>query len=194
MADKTQDVFSDIQSFATLRGFTSDKTKKSIKWYQDQVSQFQNIKRFDILASNKKNQRATIKPGTMAFYFYSPKMKKELPYYDTFPLIIYVEPADGGWYGLNMHYLPPALRAKLYTKLLKYNSENKFDLSYQLLKSLGNIWKPAFKRYLKKQVKSNFVIVPEESMTASIFLPVASWKGATQSQIWKDSRKQLVKT
>ena len=43
--------------------------------------------------------------GSMYMYFYDPKHKATLPYYDRFPLTIVVGEAPGGFYGLNLHYL-----------------------------------------------------------------------------------------
>lgn len=188
---KIQKVFRDIENFAKLRGFSGKKTKKAIDWYKEEISKLKNINKLDVLASNKKHQRKRFKPGTMALYFYSPKHKDTLPYYDTFPCTIFIEPTKDGFYGLNMHYLPPVMRAKLLHQLYKFNTGNKFKLSYDLLKGLSNtMWKPAFKRYLNKQVKSNFIIVPEESMNAAVFLPVSNFKKASTSAVWTDSRKK----
>jgi hypothetical protein len=40
--------------------------------------------------------------GSMQMFFYDPKTKETLPYYDTFPLVVVVGPAEGGFYGLNL--------------------------------------------------------------------------------------------
>ena len=73
--------------------------------------------------------------GNMYMYFYDPKHKETLPYYDRFPLTIVVEPAKGGFRGINLHYLPNALRAKFLDGLMdittnkKYDESTKFSLS-----------------------------------------------------------------
>ena len=42
--------------------------------------------------------------GRMYFYFYDPKTKDTLPYYDKFPLVIPIERYPDGFLGLNLHY------------------------------------------------------------------------------------------
>ena len=54
----------------------------------------------------------------MNMFFYDPKHKDTLPYYDRFPLSVIIGPAKGGFYGLNLHYLPPVLRAKMLDALM----------------------------------------------------------------------------
>ena len=39
--------------------------------------------------------------GRMYFYFYDPKTKDKLPYYDRFPLVIPIERYNDGFLGLN---------------------------------------------------------------------------------------------
>ena len=46
-------------------------------------------------------------------FFYDPKFKKTLPYYDTFPLVLPLETYNDGFLGINMHYLPIPLRVNL---------------------------------------------------------------------------------
>lgn len=52
--------------------------------------------------------------GAMLVFFYNAKTKKKLPYWDRFPLVLMVGPAEGGFYGLNLHYIPPQHRAVLF--------------------------------------------------------------------------------
>ncbi len=57
-----------------------------------------------------------------------------------FLLTVIVGPAPGGFTGLNLHYLPMVLRAKLLDALMditsdkKYDDNTKFNLSYNTLK------------------------------------------------------------
>ena len=65
--------------------------------------------------------------GRMYTFFYDPKTKDKLPYYDRFPLIIMVKPAPGGFYGINLHYLPMGLRAKFLDALLDNINNERYD-------------------------------------------------------------------
>ena len=46
-----------------------------------------------------------------------------------FPLVIVIDKAEGGFLGLNLHYLPPILRAKFLDALLDITSNDKYDES-----------------------------------------------------------------
>ena len=41
--------------------------------------------------------------GRMYTFFYDPKTKDELPYYDTFPVVLIIETTGNGFTGLNLH-------------------------------------------------------------------------------------------
>ena len=56
--------------------------------------------------------------GCMYFYFYDPKLKDSLPYYDRFPLVIPIERYSDGFLGLNLHYIHPKQRMILLDKFL----------------------------------------------------------------------------
>ena len=77
--------------------------------------------------------------GSMQMFFYDPKHKETLPYYDRFPpLSIILKPAKGGFLGLNLHYLPPILRAQFLDALMdnvtsKKSEDAKFQLTTRLL-------------------------------------------------------------
>ena len=64
-------------------------------------------------------------------YFYDPKTKDTLPYYDRFPLTIMVGPAPKGFYGLNLHYLPLDIRARFLDSLLDTINNKRYDETTQ---------------------------------------------------------------
>ena len=47
--------------------------------------------------------------GSMQMFFYDPKHKETLPYYDKVSFVNYIKTRKGGFLGLNLHYLPPIL-------------------------------------------------------------------------------------
>ena len=138
------------------------------------------------------------KSGDMVMYIYDPKLKKTLPYYDTFPLTIVVGGAKDGFYGINLHYLPPNVRAIFLDKLgdiasnKKFNKTTKFRITYNLLKATKNYkyFKPCFKHYLTKGVSSKIMKVSAAEWNIAIFLQTASFKKASSTTVWADSRKQ----
>ena len=56
-------------------------------------------------------------------FFYDPKYKKTLPYYDTFPLVLPLERIPGGFAGINFHYLRPVkARFTLLERLQRFST------------------------------------------------------------------------
>ena len=122
-----------------------------------------------------------------------------MPYYDTFPLIFPVEMYKDGFLGINLHYLPRGLRAKLMDALYDIANNNNKDestrliLSYNVLKSAAKyrLFKPCLKRYLSSHLKSNFVEVPAQEWDMALMLPLERFKKASSSKVWAESRKMI---
>jgi len=137
--------------------------------------------------------------GRMYLYFYDPKLKKTLPYYDRFPLVIPIKFYKDGFLGLNLHYLPYDLRAKFLDGLLdiykdKYLDENrKLNLTYQRLKGATRLryFKPCVKRYLWTHCRSQFYQVAPEEWEMVLMLPIERFEKKSKSFVWNESRKQL---
>ena len=101
------------------------RTDDSIKWFRQKLSQLQSVNRRGILKDPNMVKKNRPRVGSMYMYFYDPKTRETLPYYDAFPLVVMVEPAPGGFYGINLHYLPPVLRAKMLDGLLQITNNKK---------------------------------------------------------------------
>jgi hypothetical protein len=135
----------------------------------------------------------------MFMFFYDPKNKKTLPYYDSFPLVIVVKKAPGGFHGLNLHYLPPLLRARFLDALMDntnnmtYDESTRFQLNYNLLQKSAKMkyFKPCYKHYLTGHVRSRFAYVPPPEWEIASFLPTADFQKASRAQVYSDSRKAI---
>ena len=125
---------------AAFRAGITPRTQESRKWFQQKAGQLRGTSRLELMRQDPLQLRNRHGIGNMYMYFYDPKHKETLPYYDRFPLTIVVEPAKGGFKGINLHYLPNALRAKFLDGLMditsnkKYDESTKFSLSYKMLK------------------------------------------------------------
>ena len=124
--------------------------------------------------------KATLRPkyGIMNLFGYDPKHKATLPYYDVFPLIFPLEPAKGGFIGLNFHYLPPLARVRFLRSLANTTNNNKFDKStrYRINWRNNTFMKKTAKHYLFNHVRTSFLNITAEEMAIAIFLPVARFK------------------
>ena len=177
------------------------RTKEAQDWFRRRAQQLRRVNRQDLLSADEvklvNRQNALI--GSMNMFFYDPKTKETLPFYDRFPLAIIVGPAEKGFYGLNLHYLPPVLRAKLLDSLLditsnkKYDETTKFQISYNMLNSSAKMkyFRPCFKHYLTQHVRSRLGRVPAPEWEIATFLPTASWEKSNSANIYKQSRKMI---
>jgi len=142
---------------------------------------------------------ANITVGRMYMFMYDPKMKEDLPYYDKFPLIFPFRRVKGGFYGINMHYLPHMMRAKLMDALYTlannqaHDDTTKLRLSYQILSRASRFryFQPCVKHYLNNHVRTRFLWIPADQWETALFLPLERFVGATKQQVWKDSRRMV---
>lgn len=187
----------DTLSMQAFRAGIKARTPESEEWFSDKVKELQTPNRRQLLKDPALDRRTKVMPGDMYMYFYDPKHKDTLPYYDRFPLTIMVEPAPGGFYGLNLHYLNPVARARFLNELFKLAPKNINDetrlrkLRYDLLKGVQKYreFKPCFKHYLMDHVKSQFSRVPMTDWETAIFLPTQQFKKKSARTVWKDSTK-----
>ena len=157
-------------------------------WYRNRIKELGTPTVPELLRSGKLARRPHgLDRGNIVnlnMFVYSPKFAKKLPYYDTFPLVMPLEPAEGGFYGLNFHYLPYALRARL----LDAAGQDELNVNAVLR---SNLTKPTIKRYLFGYLRSMCLrIEPEDNLTA-IMLPVQRFKKASDNRVWGDSRKMI---
>jgi len=137
--------------------------------------------------------------GRMYFYFYDPKTKDSMPYYDQFPLVIPIEKYNDGFLGLNLHYIHPKHRMVLLDKLSDtmsndtYDEKTKLKINYRYLAAASKIFEanPCIKRYLFTQIQSRFLEITADEWDIAAMLPVESFVGATTSKVYADSRKKF---
>tara|TARA_R110002074_G_scaffold349472_4_gene520002 strand:- start:943 stop:1518 length:576 start_codon:yes stop_codon:yes gene_type:complete len=170
-------------------------TTAAREWFRSKVRETRINKQKLMSSVDRLKSMPTV--GNMYCYAYDPKWKNKLEYYDEFPLIFVVEPAKGGFIGINLHYVSPRNRIVLMDSLTtiatdrRYDSKTKLALSYNILKGLSkySMIKPCLKRYLYSQVKSNFVKIDANEWDIGIFLPVQKFRKAAASQVWSDSAR-----
>lgn len=191
-------LFQTLELEAFRAGITP-RTKESREWFRKKAQSLRRVNRNELMKTEPIQLQARFAPGAMTMFFYDPKLKKTLPYYDAFPLTIIVDKAEGGFYGLNLHYLPPALRAKFLDGLMDQITDNKYDegtriaVSYQYLKKASRMkyFKPCFKHYLTEHVRSRFAMVPAPEWEIATFLPTADWQKSSASAVYRDSRSKM---
>lgn len=191
-------IFQQLELEAFRKGI-KPRTAESIKWFRRKAGAMRGIRSSQLMQEEPIELKNRQIIGSMFMYYYQPKHRETLPYYDSFPLSIIVDRVEGGFTGLNLHYLPAVLRAKFLDGLMDitnnktYDDTTKFMARYNTLQKVSKLkyYKPCFKRYLSKQVRSRFAYVPPPEWEIATFLPTAQWNKAGQGEIYRDSRKMI---
>lgn len=147
--------------------------------------------------------------GKMYFYFYDPKTKDKLKYYDTFPLVIPIDykPAshsasrsEPGILGLNLHYISPTHRMMLLDKLYmiatdsRYDENTKLRMRYSVLINNRSYFKeamPCLKWYLFSHFRSNALEITADEWEIAMFLPFETFQKQTKDRVWSDSEDKM---
>ncbi len=168
--------YSQMLKQAVSRGAVKDASD----WFFDTFQQLSKLDTRVLINKGEERLTKTVVIGRMYLFHYDPKWKDVLPLYDRFPLIFPFERAEGGFLGINFHYLPYVQRARLLDSLMTLSTNKNFDdkmklnLSYRLLKSAAKsrLFEPCIKRYLNSHVRSRFLLVPPQEWNKALVLPL----------------------
>ena len=188
-------LFDRLQASA-FRANIQPRTEESQRWFLRKTRELKTINRKTLLNDDALTPTANPKVGDMIMYFYDPKGKKELPYYDMFPLTIFVKPTPKGFQGMNLHYLSPQVRGLFLSRLMDLAPKKVTDTSrlarlrYDTIKGANKYkqFKPTFKSYLLDHVKSRIVRVPMTDWEIAVFLPTQQFKKVKDASVWRYSR------
>ena len=172
------------------------RTNKARAWLRSKVKDLSVTSSSLMREDSRLKDKSVI--GKMYFYFYDPKLKDSLPYYDRFPLTIPMEQYQNGFLGLNLHYIHPKQRITLLDKLSetlnndKYDETTKFRINYGYLKAASKIYEatPCIKRYFFTNIMSRFLEISADEWDIAALLPAENFIGATTSKVHFDSRKK----
>jgi len=158
------------------------------------------------LEEQNKKMRRVLMPGKMFFFGYSPMTKEELMFWDEFPIVLCLHMVDGGFLGLNFHYLPPVKRSAFINNLLKNvgnqnwseydqqmrpkNPDSRIRVGYPILKNKSELrlFKYCIKRYYLKQIVTNIAFIPPTEWKTVPFFPLDRFRGATKANVWSLAR------
>tara|TARA_B100000809_G_C15023470_1_gene489299 strand:- start:537 stop:1103 length:567 start_codon:yes stop_codon:yes gene_type:complete len=154
------------------------KAKQSVAWFKAKVGE----------SAKGYKKKTILKPGKMYTFGYDAKLKKILPYWDKFPLIIVLDVYPAGFMGLNFHYLFPVERMKFLTKIMKFATQGgevenmsdkaRFDMSWDVIRKLRHADKMIHK-YLYGHVKTSLLEAPPNEWENAIFLPYQRFVGTS---------------
>lgn len=174
---------------------------KSKAWFSQQALLLAKTPINQTALFKQETKVASVLPGNLYMFYYDPKNKETLPYYDRFPLVFPFQKSPQGFLGLNMHYLPTYYRVQLMTRLMQFAKNKSFDestkikYSWSLIKGVSK-FKAAevcIKSYLKDHVKSTFIQVKPENWHTAMMLPVEKFIGSSKLKVWGDSLNGIAK-
>ena len=180
----------------------SAKSKKAVDWFKSIVKKTRRAAfpaksaRDEIMKERNVGIDKLPKIGRLYLFQYDAKWKDILPYWDVWPLIFPFDYAANGFYGINLHYLPPNDRISLMLRLIKsagaaknMDENYKLKLSYSIITSFKPA-KPCIKRYLFSNVMgSGFYGISGNDWSYAAALPLQKFKGAVEGTVWSDSKK-----
>ena len=189
-------------------------TKKSLidskRWFRETMNTMlyssyrlsaTNPRQFYAATSDRRIFRASqIKPGSLYCWFYNPKYRNRLPYYDRFPVAFILNMYRNGFLGINLHYLPVRQRAVLMTRLVdnmlrKSSSGDYLDLQYRTLMNASRYAEvqPCIKRYLINQIQGQMIEIQPTEWMKAIFLPLESFAKQSRNFVWQQSRQSSMR-
>lgn len=189
-----------FQTILKTLGMSSSKfkasAKKAVDWFET-MAKLANSGKAKSAFSKSKGPVDSSSIGRLFLFSYDPKTKATLPFYDRMPLVFPIEFYADGFLGINMHYLPPVLRARLMDAL--YDTINtdetpaRLDISYRILAGASRYeyFKPCVKRYLFSHMGSSMMPIDPQDWDIAMILPTERFAKATNSQVWADSRGKV---
>ncbi len=181
---------------------------KSNKWFMKRISKDIRLSRNNAFEQFKSTSRKRTPKdkgiiGRMLLFKYDARHKDTLPVWDMFPMgFVFNSFVGGNGYGesgvqyfsmINLHYLPPALRLKLFTELLKFNNDtalrekSKLILSWRVLKafSKSELAAHCVKTYRADHVRSELLEISPRFWEICIFLNIQRWAKGSNALAWK---------
>ena len=176
---------------------SGDSGVKSVNWFREKIQEFGKPGPQQLLRDGRRTKGVNF--GTLNMFIYSPKHKDTLPYYDTFPLVLPIGPAAGGFMGLNFHYLPIQMRIRLLDKIVdgggslnvaaQTGKRPRLITDYSQLKRIP-MAKAIVKHYLTGYVKSDFRAITSEELIVAALLPVQRFQKGSAQAAYLDTAKR----
>lgn len=193
-------LFDSILTQGVRAGQIPARTADARTWYRDTAQSYRRVNETSQLMKGDATRLTNkILVGHMYMFYYDAKHKETLPYWDRFPLIFPFKKVDGGFLGINLHYLPLQYRAKLMDALYdtvtneRYDETTKLRITYKILDGASKFryFSPTVKHYLTDHIKSRFLYVYPSEWDIALFLPLERFEKATKQKVWQETRRAI---
>lgn len=182
--------------------------REALAWLAKRIQELKNPPRLALPISKEKDRhtkasdRQKFLMGGLYFFYYDPKTKADLPYYDRFPLVMPLKREADGFLGLNLHYLPIKHRIMFMKKLMPlaiYNDDDEIKrirVTYSILDASSKYkeFRPCVKKYLYTHMKSKILKVQPEEWDIATYLPVHQFKKEQAKTVWQESVQDIRKS
>jgi|TARA_R110000868_G_C10605718_1_gene740919 hypothetical protein len=176
-------------------------SKDSLKWLMAKIADVRGVRVAKGISNEKVRQVNKFILGGLYCFYYNPKGKMDLPYYDQFPMVLALEKYNDGFLGLNFHYLPIKYRVVFLDKLMNFAMMGdageimRMRVTYDILTASKRLkeFKPCIKRYLSSHIQSKILTIQPNEWDIAALLPLQQFKGATAPEVWQDSVDELRK-
>ena len=195
-----QESFLSKVSDVVRSGTVGKEVKRSAKWFQDKIkglkgevkNRFSSTNAAKFYRESEKINDAVFKRrvslGDLFCYYYNPKYRKTLPYYDMFPMIMLLSAEKETFLGINFHYLRPKWRAILLDRVTA-----KIGGGIPKWNKLRNIRQiaPTIKRYRFDHIMRKVIPIEEDEQEIAIFLPTERFKKSGKTKVWSESERKF---
>jgi len=176
-------------------------SNESLKWLMAKIADVRGVRVAKSISNEKVRQVNKFILGGLYCFYYNPKGKMDLPYYDQFPMVLALEKYNDGFLGLNFHYLPIKYRVVFLDKLMNFATMGdageimRMRVTYDILTASKRLklFKPCIKRYLSSYIQSKLLTIQPNEWDIAALLPLQQFKGATAPEVWQDSVDELRK-
>ena len=177
-------------------------SKKSLEWLSQKIAELRNTSNIPVGMSRERfRQVDSFRLGKLYCFYYDPKGKESLPYYDRFPMVLAIEKYNDGFLGLNLHYLPFNYRMAFLGKLLKFAVQgepgeiDRLRVTYDILVASKRLkeFRPCIKRYLSGHIQSKILAIQPNEWDIAAFLPLQQFRGAKSQEVWQESLEEIRK-
>ena len=218
-ADLQKNIFDRLDEIRETLGLSTNSTA-ALNWMKSAINSLYDLTDISVEESflakeggELINPRAYKRVGEMYFYNYSPSVqsRRDLGFWDTFPLVYIVKFRRDGFEGINLHYLPTNLREVLFLNLLRLTTSNseeaqeprdfysaqsaRLKLSYDLLAKSERFryFRPCYRRYKYNRIESRMLRVAPKYWGMAMYLPFYRFRKRTKIQVWDQTRKDIIK-
>ena len=200
MAEVQESLLSKV-SDAIKTGTVGQEVRRSAQWFQDKIKGLKgevknrfsstNAAKFYREAETKVNPnvlKRRVELGDLFCYYYNPKYKTTLPYYDMFPMIMLISAEKDTFLGINFHYLRPKWRAVLLDRVTAKLGNGL--PRWSKLRQIRQI-APTIKRYRFDHIMRRVIPIEENEQEIAIFLPTERFKKSGKTKVWSDSERKF---